>query len=158
MPNPKGKIPQYDAVLARRNIIKGLGSTLTLKAKDTNSLIVFDRAAGSVVTLPANAKIGTTFDFAVGVTITSNAAKIITGVATELLVGQILNCDSDSSDAVAIWKSLTATANIAISMDGSTKGGIIGDQIRLIKISTTQWLVQGVTIGTGTVATPFATS
>ena len=74
------------------------------------------------------------------------------------MVGQILNCDTDTSDAVAIWKSLVATSNIAVSMNGTTEGGVKGDWIRVTKLDATTWGVHGQINGNGTVATPFATS
>lgn len=138
-------------------IVSGSGATVTLTKDQSGAVVLFDRAAGIVFTLPANTP-GMVFDFFVTVTITSNAAKVITAAGTELLVGTIINTDTDSSDAVASWKSLVATSNIAVSMDGSTKGGIKGDWLRFTCLNTTTWNVSGFTLGTGTVATPFATS
>lgn len=149
-------IPKY----RRRPIIDGLGATLTLTANQSGSVVCLDRAAGGTITLPAGAPNGTTFDFVVTVTNTSVGNKVITGAATELMVGYILNCDTDTSDAVAIWKSLVGTSNISFTLGGSdtTKGGIIGDCITVTKVTSTKWQVNGTTGGTGTVATPFATS
>lgn len=143
-----------------RKIISGLGATLTLKESDSGAIVVLDRAAGGTYTLPANCKNGTFFEFMVSVTNTSVGNKIITGAATELMVGTIYNVDTDTSDAVAAWKSLVGTANISITLGGSdtTKGGLKGDRVRLTKINSTTWNVEGMTLGTGTVATPFATS
>lgn len=138
-------------------VVSGLGSTLTMTKSQSGAVVLFDRAAGCVITLPANTP-GWYADFFVTVTVTSNAAKIITATGTELLVGTIINTDTDSSDAVASWKSLVATANIAVSMNGSTTGGIKGDWLRFTCLNSTTWNVQGLTLGTGTVATPFATS
>ena len=154
----RGTAIVVDTIQAKRNVISGSGATRTLNELESGSLALFDRAAGIVYTLPAACKEGTWFEFAVSTTVTSNAAKIITGAGTELMVGSIINCDTDTSDAVAIWKSLVATGNVAVSMDGSTKGGIKGDYIKVTKLNSTTWHVTGVTNGTGTVATPFATS
>lgn len=139
-------------------IISEATATRTLREEESGSTCLFDRAAGIVYTLPAACAVGTYFDFVTAVTITGGAAKIITGAAAELMVGGILNVDSDTSDTPAIWKSLVGTSNIAVSMNGSTTGGIIGDCIRAVKVTTTKWSVTGFTLGTGTVATPFATS
>lgn len=147
-----------EVLQARHNVISGSGATRTLNQNESGSTVLFDRAAGIVYTLPAACAVGTHFKFVVTTTVTSNAAKIITGAGTELMVGGIINCDTDSSDAVAIWKSLVATGNVAVSMDGSTKGGIKGDIIEVEKVNSTTWQVTGYTNGTGTVATPFATS
>lgn len=157
MANNNGTIQTLPSV-NRQPVINSLGSTLTLTADKSGSLIIFDRAAGTVVTLPTTPAVGTYFDFMVSVTVTSNADKVITGSATELLVGSVLNCDTDTSDEVAIWKSLVATANISTNFDGSTKGGIKGDWLRFTCLNSTTWHVTGVTNGTGTVATPFSTS
>lgn len=152
----KAAIPSY----TRRPIIDGLGATLQLTAQQSGSIVCLDRAAGGTITLPAGAPNGTFFEFIVTVTNTSVGNKIITGAATELMVGYILNCDTDSSDAVAIWKSLVGTSNISFTLGGSdtTKGGIIGDRVVVTKVTSTKWEVVGNTGGTGTVATPFATS
>lgn len=149
-----------DTLAFRKPVINGLGSTLALTVHDSGKTIVLDRAAGCTITLPtyANCGVGTTFEFIVGVTVTSNSYKIITGAGTELLVGGISNCDTDSSDAVAFWKAMVGSSYISINMDGSTQGGIKGDRIRVTCINSTTWQVEGVTRGTGTVATPFATS
>ncbi len=151
---------KVDSVRAQKYVISGLGATATLGQKNSGALVLLDKADGITITLPASAKVGTYFDFMVTVTSTSVGYKIITGLATELLVGAILSCDTDSSDAVAIWKSLVATANISITLGGAdtTKGGVKGDRVRFVKLNATTWNVEGTTLGTGTVATPFATS
>lgn len=147
-----------DKIRAKRNIISGSGATASLSESDSGSMVLFDRAAGIVFTLPAACAVGTWYEFAVTVTVTSNAAKVITGAGTELLVGNILNCDTDTSDAVAIWNALVGDSYIAVSMNGSTTGGIKGDRFRVTKLNSTTWVVEGMTSGTGTVATPFSAS
>lgn len=158
MANPSGQYPKFETVSSKRQIISEGTATRTLRESESGAVCLFDRAAGVVYTLPAACAIGTYFDFVTAVTITSNAAKIITGAATELMVGQIINIDTDTADAVAGWKSLVGTSNIAVSMNGTTTGGIIGDAIRVVKVTSTKWSVTGHTLATGTVATPFAIS
>jgi hypothetical protein len=148
----------FGTVAAKQPVISEGVATRTLNETESGSVCLFDRAAGIIYTLPAACAVGTYFDFVTAVTITGGAAKIITGAGTELMVGAILNCDTDSSDAVAIWKSLVATGNVAVSMNGTTTGGIIGDWIRVVKVTSTKWQVTGTTLGTSTVATPFAAS
>ncbi len=144
----------------KRPVVANSGATVALTASQSGSAVLFDRAAGIVYTLPANAP-GIYFDFYVTVTVTSNTYKVITATGTELLVGQIVNCDTDTSDAVAIWKSLVATSNISVQLGtagGNTTGGIKGDWVRFTCLNGTTWNVEGMTLGTGVVATPFATS
>lgn len=154
----RGQSYNIDYLNSKRPVISGQGATRTLNENESGSVVLFDRAAGIVYTLPAACVAGTYFDFYVTTTVTSNAAKIITGAGTELMVGHLLNCDTDTSDAVAIWKSLVATGNVAVSMNGTTKGGVKGDFIRVVKLDATTWGVHGNLNGNGTVATPFATS
>jgi hypothetical protein len=146
-----------DTVNAKQAVISGQGATRTLNELESGSICLFDRAAGIVYTLPATPTPGTYFDFIVTTTITSNAAKIITGTATELLIGNIINVDTDTSNAVAAWTGNGST-HVAVSMNGTTTGGRIGMRLRFTCLSATAWIVDGIVAGSGTVATPFATS
>lgn len=143
-----------------RNTISGLGATRTLNPDETGSVIVLDRAAGTTVTLPTAPVPGTFFEFMVSVTSTSGGYKVITGAGTELMVGGILNCDTDTSDALAFWKALVGSSYISFTLGGAdtTKGGLKGDRVRVTCLNSTTWQVEGMTNGTGTVATPFSTS
>lgn len=143
-----------------RPVISGLGATRTLNEGESGSTVLLDKADGITVTLPAGCRAGTFFEFNVTVSSTSVGYKVITGAGTELLTGAIVNCDTDTSDAVAIWKALVGSSYISFTLGGSdtTKGGLKGDRVRVVKLNSTTWSVEGVTLGTGTVATPFATS
>ena len=138
-------------------VISEQGATRTLNANESGSLVKFDRAAGIVYTLPTAPTPGTYFDFVVETTITSNAAKIITGAGTELLTGAYVNCDTDTSNAVAIFSGNGST-HVAVSMNGTTTGAIKGTKLRFTCLSSTLWTVEGIVFGSGTVATAFATS
>lgn len=143
-----------------RPTISGLGATRTLNPDESGSSILLDRANGITITLPTTPVPGTFFEFMVSVTSTSVGYKVITGSATELLVGSIVNCDTDTSDAVAIWKALVGSSYISVNLGGAdtTKGGLKGDYFRVTCLNATTWHVTGITNATGTVATPFATS
>lgn len=157
MANESGII-KLTPTFRRKHLVAGLGSTLTLTEDQSGSTVVLDRAAGSTVTLPAKASNGTYFEFVVSVSVTSNDDKVITGAATELLVGNIVNCDTDTANATLSFPSVVGTSNIAVVLNGSTKGGIKGDRVQFTKVNSTTWQVSGTTNGTGAVATPFATS
>lgn len=145
-----------DVLEARKGIISGQGATRSLNVNESGATCLFDRAAGIVYTLPL-AVPGTYFDFMVTTTVTSNAAKVITGAGTELLIGSLVNVDTDTSNAVAAWTGNGST-HVAVSMNGTTTGAVAGTKLRFTCLSSTRWLVEGVIQGTGTVATPFATS
>lgn len=145
-----------EKVRARQNVISGSGATRTLNANESGSLCLFDRAAGIVFTLPT-AKPGTYFDFVVSTSVTSNAAKVITGVGTELLIGGYTNVDTDTANAMAAYTGNGST-HVAVSMNGTTTGGLVGTKLRFTCLTSTQWEVEGVVMGSGAVATAFATS
>jgi hypothetical protein len=135
------------------NVISGVGATRTLTQAESGSLCMFDAAAGVVYTLPSTPIAGSYFDFAVSVSITSNSAKVITGVATNFIGGGI-NISSSTAGANDFFVA-TAASTVFIAADSSTKGGLIGGFFRLTAISTTVWQCQGVLVGSGTLADPF---
>lgn len=153
---PNGSNPIVDTINAKRPIINDLGATRTLSVDESGSLIVLNRAAGIVVTLPL-AVPGLVYDFAVTTSVTSNAYKVITGAGTELLIGGYTNVDTDTSNAVAAFTGNGST-HVAVSMNGTTTGGLLGTTLRFTCLSTTRWVVEGTVQGSGVVATAFATS
>lgn len=145
------------AITNKPNVISGSGATVTLTAAQSGSVVLLDRAAGITFTLPAPAN-GLYFDFLSLTTTTGgNNYKVITDAGTTLLIGSLINIDTDSSNAVAAWTANGST-HIAITMNGTTTGGLLGTQFRLTCISATRWMVTGIDQGSGVVATPFATS
>lgn len=151
--------PRFETAMYKKPIITLSTATLTLSEDQSGSLILFDKTDGATITLPANCALGTTFEFNVKTAATSSGVyKIITGAAAELMAGLVLNCDTDTTDTVAVWKSLVATSNISVNLNANTTGGLIGSTITCTKIKTTLWQVNGMLLSTGTVATPFATS
>lgn len=137
-----------------QNVISGSGATVTLTAAQSGSLVLFDRAAGIIFTLPAPT-VGLWFEFAVATTITSNNAKVITDAGTTLLAG-LLDTGVDNT-ANKQWVG-NGTTHIAITQNGTTTGGIIGSILMLNCVSSTLWAVTGSLVASGTPATPFATS
>ena len=51
-----------------------------------------------------------------------------------------------------------AAANDFIKLNGSTTGGIAGSWVRCTVLASAKYYVEGVLLGSGTVATPFADS
>lgn len=156
-------IQQGDAVpldLIKTNCVTGSGATVTLTSAQSGSTVVFDRAAGIVFTLPAP-EVGLIYKFFVSTTITSNAAKIITSAATVYLLGNVLSntvaATPSANDGPKTFAGNGST-HVAISMSGTTTGGIIGTWIECECISSTIWAVRGVVCASGVIATPFATS
>lgn len=147
-----GKRPLFETVNTKLPVISGLGATKTLSVDDTNTVVLLDRAAGIVVTLPL-AVPGLVYTFKATTSVTTNNYKIITGAATELLVGGIV----ENAAALAVFSGNGST-HIAVTMNGTTTGGLLGTALQFTCLSTTKWMVEGVNLGSGTGVTPFATS
>jgi hypothetical protein len=140
-----------------RQVIQGVGATRTLLASESGSLCLFDSAAGVVYTLPTPVE-GMTFDFHVAVTRTSNAHKVKTAVvASQFLLGAVMSGDATIATSGDVFTA-NGTTIAAITCDGDTKGGFIGEHYTVTAISATQWAINGLVIGTGTMVDPFTTT
>lgn len=139
-----------------REVIQSVGATRTLLAEESGALCINDKADGIVWTLPAPVE-GMQFNFGTTVQRTSNSYKIITNSASVFLVGAVMAGDATIATSGDIFTADGAT-HVAITLDGDTKGGFVGENLRFTAISSTKWLIQGLVIGTGTMVTPFTTS
>lgn len=140
-----------------RQVIQSVGATRTLLAKESGALCLLDRAAGVVYTLPTPVE-GMQFEFLATVAVTSNAYKVITAtIASEFLIGGIIMGDVTVAQSGDYFEA-DGTTHVAISANGSTTGGLLGERYTVTAISATQWAIHGVCHGAGTLATPFATS
>lgn len=143
----------------KKTIVSGSGATVTLREDQSTSLIVLDRAAGIVITLPP-AKVGLSFQFIASVSVTSNAYKIITSNSSTFLAGAYGSYDTDTTSTANAVQFFTGngSTHVSVSMNGTTTGGLAGTNLKFTCISATQWLVEGNNLGSGSVATAFATS
>jgi hypothetical protein len=137
-----------------REVISEAVATRTLVAEESGALCFFDLAAGVTYTLPAPVK-GMQFDFSVSVTRTTNSHKIVTNAATVFLLGAYMAGDATIATSGDIFTG-DGTSHVAITIDGDTKGGFVGGHLRFTALSATQWFVEGLVIGTGTMVTAFA--
>lgn len=128
----------------------------TLTAEQSGALVLLGVASGATVTLPTPAE-GMQFDVSVSVSRTSNSYKIYTGSASVFLLGAYMAGDATIATSGDVFTGDGST-HVAITIDGDTKGGLVGGHLRFTCISSTQWFVEGLVIGTGTMATAFATS
>lgn len=134
-------------------VVSATSSTLTVTASThSGTLINLSRAAGIAVTLPNATGTGNVYNFFIGTTVTSNTTTLTRGTAADVMSGVVLQCKA----ATALTPIPTASNTNTITLDGSTKGGILGDWICLMDIATNQWLLQMVISSTGTPATPLS--
>lgn len=133
----------------------------SLLAAQSGALCLFNTAAGYTFTLPAPTVdlVGIWFEFAHTVTNTSVVAKVITDAATTFLLGEAwLGVDNTTPAAGPGPKAyaFNGTSHRALNQGGvdTTTGGIIGSRFRVTLVTSTQWFVEGLLLGAGTIATP----
>lgn len=137
------------------SLLIAAGATKTLTQPQSGSTVLLDTAAGSVVTLPAP-KVGLRYTFIISTTVTSNSHKVITDAGTTFLLGGLAM--GEAAGTTTLNALGDGSANVAVTMNGTTTGGIKGSRFTVECISTTVWEVSGIINGSGTLATPFANS
>jgi hypothetical protein len=151
------KLSQF--VGASRKIIGGEVATRTLTAQESGALCLFDVAAGVTYTLPTidrTEQVGMYFDFFVNV-VGSGTYKVITGAATEFLLGAIVLFDKTIATSGDIFDA-NGTDIVALAATSDVTGRLLGGSFRVTAINLTQWLIEGYLQEAGTALTPFATS
>lgn len=139
---------------AARELID-LTAAATLTTRQSGALVLMDAAVGFTITLPTPV-VGMFFDFWQATTQTSGTQKIITSAATIFILGNAALVSNSAATAEAF--SFDGSTHIALTMNGTTTGGIAGTKIRLTAISATLWAIESVIIGSGTLATPASTT
>ena len=98
---------------------------------------------------------GVVYTIWVPTTIATSSLKIGTD-GTDRFIGSVMSVDTDTSGAMV---GFTAGANDDfINLNGGTTGGVAGTWVQIVAIDALKYAVTGVVLGTGVVATPFATS
>ena len=140
-----------------REVITGKEDTLktyTLSPDESGALCVHGAASGAAWTLPP-AEAGLWYEFVATVSVTASDVYTITCATGDFMkgvsVGGNLTIGSSGDPYTA-----DGTADLGVSQNGSTTGGLIGDTMVFTAISDTLWVVtQGVNVGSGTNLTPF---
>lgn len=86
-------------------------------------------------------------------TIATSSLKIGTN-GTDKYVGTIFGVDTDSSNALVAYTA--AASNDFINFNGGTTGGVAGSWVQIFALAANKYVVNGIALGSGTVATPFA--
>jgi len=124
------------------------------EALHDGKVITVNKADGATLTLPAATGSGTKIHVVVGTTITSSAL-VIAAAGDDTMKGLALGLDGDGVPANA-WATVSDTDTI--TMDGTTQGGVVGDEAILIDIAADLWAVQLKLQQSETEATPFSGS
>jgi len=98
---------------------------------------------------------GVMYTIWVPTTISTSSLKIGTD-GTDKYVGSVLSIDTDTSGATVGF--VAGATNDFINFNGGTTGGVAGTWVQIVAIAANKYMVNGVVLGTGAVATPFADS
>jgi len=98
---------------------------------------------------------GVVYTIWVPTTIATSSLKIGTD-GTDKFIGTIFGVDTDSSNALVAYTA--GASDDFINFNGGTTGGIAGTWVQIVAIDALKYMVNGVALGSSTVATPFATS
>jgi len=98
---------------------------------------------------------GVMYTIWVPTTISTSSLKIGTD-GTDKYVGSVLSIDTDSTDAARGF--VAGATDDFINFNGTTTGGVAGTFVQIYAITALKYMVTGTVLGSGTVATPFATS
>ena len=131
-----------------------LAMTAALHAGKIINLVGTTAIAGVAITPPAATGTGNKYTIFIGQTITSNTTTIDAkaGNASDVFYGFAFQ--NKAGTGLSVYA--TASNSNLITMDGSTRGGIIGDLSEMIDMATNQWWLRITQAGTGTVATCFS--
>jgi hypothetical protein len=148
------KISQALLVSGASGVVDTTATTLTVTAtQHAGKTITISSAAPIAITLPQATGTGNRYRFNVRVAATATGHTIKVANATDVMSGIIAGLTT-SSDNVIGYKA-TATDD-TITVNGTTKGGVVGDWYEIIDIKTGFFQVNGMTAPTGTTATPFS--
>jgi len=93
--------------------------------------------------------LGATFFFVVETAATD--MDILTD-GTDKFVGGLYTGVDDNTGKTFI----SASSNDVITMNGSTKGGLVGSIVKVTAMASAKYSVEGIILGSGTLVTPFA--
>jgi hypothetical protein len=124
-------------------------------AEHAGRIITASAAAGMTLQLPAATGTGNVYDVHTITTVTSNDLIIDVNATpgTDTMIGNVMML----SDTATIGEHFKiGGTDDTITMNGSTKGGIVGDRITCTDIASGLWLVEAFLSATGSEATPMS--
>lgn len=139
-------------------------STLTVSADvHGGNTTMLNRAAGQTVTLPAASGSGVEYKFVIGITVGSNTTTIKVANALDFFIGRAFSVTDTGGACIGFIPAnsgTVATNSDTITLNGGTKGGLIGDTIIVKDVASTSttgvWQVSIFSSTVGSSVTPFS--
>lgn len=129
-------------------------TTLTLSpALHANKTLTVSSAAPIVVTLPAATATGNKYRLVIAVAATTTGHTVVRA-GSDVMYG--IAYFEDTVSTTGNTTSYKTSAGTTITLNGGTKGGVIGDIIELEDFATAKWVVRYTAAPVGTAATPFS--
>jgi len=85
---------------------------------------------------------------------TASTALVIQGATANLMYGSLQVNIDDSAAGKSFFPN--ASSNYIITLNGTTKGGLVGSYLTCQVVSANSWLIQGELNGSGVLVTPFS--
>lgn len=150
----KASLTQLRAYL--NNIVNLTATSLTVTAALHNGkLITINSAAPTVITLPQATGTGNIYRFVFLVAATGTASTIKVANATDIMTGYQFAVTTSSDNAEGFK---TTATDDTMTFNGTTKGGVVGDQVEVIDAKSGVFVVRAFTAPTGTEASIFSAS
>lgn len=121
-------------------IVSLTGTAAITVALHCDKVLYVTGTAAATYTLPAATGSGARFNFNMG-QVNTNGFKIISSETTTHRIYGVMNILDVDAAAQQAYSSL-ATSD-TIDLNGTTKGGAIGDWIQLVDVATNVWFAQG---------------
>ena len=135
-------------------VVATTATTLQItRALHNGRVVVVNSAAPIAITLPQATGTGATYEFYIGVVATATAHTIKVGNTTDVMAGFQFTVTTSSSNVEGF---ATTATDDTISVNGTTKGGIVGDRYIIKDVATGIFSVTMFSSSTGTEATPFS--
>jgi hypothetical protein len=134
------------------NVVNTTATLLTwTAAANANKVLVVDSTSPIAITLPAATGTGNSYEIYIDTAATATGHTILAAGSDKMAgLSWVSTTASNNADA---FKTATATA---ITLNGTTQGGVPGDRISLRDMKASVWSVQMWVAATGTYATPFS--
>jgi hypothetical protein len=128
-----------------------LTADTTLTVNDHAGRVLTTNDADGKFTLPTitSDNIGSTFTFYVETAATDMDIK--TDGTDKFVGGLYTGVNNDTGKTF-----ISGASNDVITMNGTTTGGLVGSMVTATAIATAKYVVSGIVLGSGTLATPFA--
>lgn len=117
-----------------------------------NRAVTISSATPIAITLPTSSGSGTKYRLVVMVAATATQHTIKIGTTGEVFQGVVFN---KSTTTTTTGYAATATDN-TLTLNGTTTGGVVGDEYELTDIKTGFWQLRGLTAASGAAATPLS--